>query len=181
MLIGAAQVSPHITNLFDSTCINVFQNIDQNIKKVNHPFEPSDALTAYINADSSDLNVALLLSIPKQLLTELLPANEAHNAKNENALGESILELSNQLLGKLKSQLVSDQCRLNLGLPELCVKTESSRLLPVTPNKHKLFYQVENNFIECWLAVDVINKNMTMSPANQEINASFKESELELF
>lgn len=181
MIIEAQQITPHIAGLFNSACINVFSDFDQGIRKIDHPSSNSDTLTAYINADSSDFNVSLLLSMPRQLLSQFLSTNKMGSSEKERVLSESILELSNQLLGKLKNQLVSDECRLKLGLPKLCSDSESNQLLPERSDKQKLFYEIKNNLIECHLAVDVINENMTMIPVGEDVNASFEESELELF
>jgi len=180
-MIGAEQLSPHITELLDSSCINLFRDIDRDIKKVDGSIGLSDSLTAYINADSSDLSIALLLSIPKPLLSQLLPANEVNTCADENALNDSILELSNQLLGKLKNQLVSQQCRLNMGLPKLCFNAESEPLLSAQSDKRKLFYEIDNNLIECLIAVDIINKDIMINPSNEEIDTDIDDGELELF
>jgi len=181
MVIEAAQVSPHITELFDLSCINLFQGIDQDIQKVDSSFGTPEVLTAYINADSSDLNIALLLSIPKQLLSQLLPANLRHHSENQNTLGDSIMELSNQLLGKLKNQLVSSECWLDLGLPQLCVEADFNQLISQKSDKNKLFYKIESNHIECVIAVDITNKDMTINPVDEKTNTNIESSELELF
>ena len=180
MLIGSSQVSLLIRDLFESSYLNFLQGIDYKFKKVNTVDDCSETLTAQIGASSSDLNIQLLLRVPKLLLSLLLPSGQSASVQKDTVLADWVLELSNQLLGKLKSDLVSHECRLDLGIPILYTSPVPTSSNSADAASQKWLYEIENSVIECCLSINVINDGLTIRRAKVESD-SVEEGELELF
>jgi CheY-specific phosphatase CheX len=134
----------------------------------------SIGLLSMIGFSSHSLSGSLLMALPRDVVRRTLPAPDA-------SLADWSGELANQLLGRLKNQLLKYQVVINLSLP--VVVSGEALQLPASTRQITRYYSFDSGFGKLFIRLD-----MEMSPTLQfvrqsdtEHEASIDEGELLLF
>jgi hypothetical protein len=134
----------------------------------------SIALLSMIGFSSHSLSGSLLMALPREVVRRTLPAPDA-------SLADWSGELANQLLGRLKNQLLKYQVVINLSLP--VVVSGEALQLPASTRQITRYYSFNSAVGRLFIRLD-----MEMSPTLQfvrqsdtEHEASIDEGELLLF
>jgi len=178
MEIATHEVTSYITDLFESACIKQIESLDCEIEKAEHLGKAADTSTSTINAESNDLKITLVLTIPKTLLEQILPDIGEILSVDISILEDWSKELANRFLGRLKNKLVPHDCILKMGFPILCQADDVATLFEDDGEKITLYFRVNNEIIECCLLLNIINKSMTLGIYEDEDEDWFDESEL---
>jgi hypothetical protein len=133
----------------------------------------SVTLLSMIGFSSHSLSGSLLMALPREVVRRTLPAPDA-------SLADWSGELANQLLGRLKNQLLKYQVVINLSLP--VVVSGEALQLPASTRQITRYYTFSSAFGTMFIRLD-----MEMSPTLQFVRsdaehaASMDEGELLLF
>ena len=108
-----------------------------------------------IDAGCDELELSLVLNIPFSILALSYPTKDDITELPEAELEDWVLELSNQIMGKLKNRLVAQGLMVKLGLPEAFFNGYDGA--PDSyKESHKCFsFEVDQVPMEFWMHVDV--------------------------
>lgn len=179
--MASTQIIQSVHQLFESACVELFQNAGCNIRRILEPsYDVGDVPIASIDAGSNDLEVMLLLRVPLSLLALSHPSEDVVH-ENSSSLEEWIPELANQLIGKLKNRLLKFGCNLSMGLPCAHFGSHMESILP-DGFEHALFYfEVDNEIFECCLSIAVFNEALSLESAVNSDDTGISDGELEMF
>ena len=91
------------------------------------------------------------------------------------------IELSNQLLGRLKNKLIEHDCYVNLGLPTSYFGADINELLSENSEQASYYFDVDGEICGCSISVEVFDDAMSFSlDTNPEMHLQ-EEGELEFF
>jgi len=152
-----------ITRLFDAACINQFESMGCEIREVENPSTSFEVMSAFIQAQSSDLQLGLLLKTSRLLLVQTMPLLDMESINDPSYQEDWNLELSNRFLGRLKNKLLPYGCRLNIGLP---IVPDENLVLELQGNSQSIIRLFEvssditNSVIECYLFVKMLGDDV---------------------
>ena len=153
-----------ITKLFDTACINQFESMGCEIREVDNPSSSFEIMSAFIQAQSTDLQLGLLLKTSRLLLVQTMPSADLDSINEPSMQEDWNLELSNRFLGRLKNKLVPYGCRLNIGLP---IVPDENLILELQGNAQSIIRlfevssEITNSVVECYLFVKMLNDKVT--------------------
>lgn len=172
-----------IHELFVSSCTELFGSLDCTV----HAHEGEEILLerapiAYIDAGSEDLEALIVLHIPLSVLTMTYPefAADSIMSVSEEALEDWISELANQLVGRFKNKLITYGSVVKIGLPAMYYDSRDAELPIWGHEPFRCFFDVDKEFMECSLYLQLINKDLTLTPP-AEGDTGTGEGELEFF
>ena len=179
--MDSSQISEHIFDLFHECCLDMFTDLQCSIELATGPDEHvAEAPISDIDASCDDLELRVLLRFPYAVLAMTYPVDEVLDV-DDSKLEDWLAEISNQLIGRLKNKLINNQIYLCLGLPENHFGVQPEQLEPEGFERKVLYYDIDNETIECHVLVDVINPNLELTDASQRGDDEVDEGELELF
>ena len=117
--------------------------------------------------------------MPLSVLAMTYPVPDVLTLTDE-ALEDWISELSTQLIGRLKNQLLKHDCNLKLGLPETYYEKDIDDILPENSGRFTLYFDIDGEICGCTLSVEIFNENMEFSVEENNMDL-MDEGELELF
>jgi CheY-specific phosphatase CheX len=135
----------------------------------------SAALVSIIGFSSMSLSGSLIMALPRAVAEKTLPVAGA-------SLGDWSAELANQLLGRLKNQLLRYDLVINMSLPVI-VSGETIQLLA---NAHQItrYYSFSSKLGKVLIRLDMDmsdNLRLSQSPDVANLDAIVNEGELLLF
>jgi len=141
-----------------------------------------DAPVACIDAGSKEVELVLGLQMPISLLACTHPANSSSIAVGEEHLEDWISELSNQLIGRVKSKLNSNESDLKLGVPVTYYGDDESELMQ-QDEKIALYFELDGEVCACYLSIELLIKaeDVICSDYFQQNVEDSERGELELF
>jgi len=176
------QIVQCFQELLETVFVELFQHLNCTIKRIVDPAdELDDVPIACIDAGSDDIEIMLLLQAPMSVLALTYPSSQIITEVDEEKLEDWISELTNQLIGRLKNKLIQHECRLNMGLPRTFFGMDADEILPSDTDYIVLFFDVDNEIIECKLALDFINEEMNFKINADDDDSGVSEGELEFF
>ena len=178
-LLESQEIIPHIIGLFETAGIKQFESMDQEAELIDKPGEDADTFKAYIDLTSEDLKVAMLLIVPRQILINTIPGIPDGQDITEDMQEDWILELSNRLMGRLKNKLLSHDCFLQIGIPKSSLRLDVDMLFDDGGEVKSYFFNLDGGVAECYLSLNLFNKEMEMDLFEDEDEDWFSESELE--
>ena len=135
--------------------------------------------SAVIDLGSDDIELFSVLQMPLSVLAMTYPVPDVLTLTDE-ALEDWISELSTQLIGRLKNQLLKHDCNLKLGLPETYYEKDIDDILPENSGRFTLYFDIDGEICGCTLSVEIFNENMEFSVEENNMDL-MDEGELELF
>ncbi|MBT7442775.1 MAG: hypothetical protein HN790_02265 [Methylococcales bacterium] len=136
---------------------------------------------ACIDAGSTEVSVVLTLQLPMSVLAMTYPVQTDSIVNiSEEKLEDWISEISNQLIGRLKSKLLSHDCTALIGLPAIYFGTEIDDLLAENGDRHNLYFDIDGEACGCIISTEIFDDapSFSLSDNNIELMA---EGEIELF
>ncbi|MCG8611005.1 MAG: chemotaxis protein CheX, partial [Pseudomonadales bacterium] len=128
----------------------------------------------------------IVLRVPWAVLTLTHSALNTSNAIEPEDCVDWLGEIANQIIGRLKQKLLRHGCPVQIGLPK--TTPDASFEYPLSPLALKIprAFELEDERIECLLAVEILSEALVLAPEReQEGNSSsgdqYDEGELELF
>jgi CheY-specific phosphatase CheX len=97
-----------------------------------------EPLASSIGFTSDNMKGVLVLVMEKALATACLPANLRQNGCSDELLADWVGELSNQLLGRLKTRFVGSGIQIALSTPIVFVGREMRHFFRPSPIQRKL-------------------------------------------
>lgn len=144
-----------IHNMLVADCESLFHHYGCDIvfhSEINEPVE--SAAIGVIDAGCDEVELSLALHIPFSILALSYPCQEAVMDLSEEQLEDWLLELANQLMGKIKNRLVNQGLSVKLGLPEGFFDVGENAVDAFCSNHARFVFEVDNQIMECWLHVD---------------------------
>lgn len=186
-------VVERVVELFDSTCIKQFESMNCDIYPLNQndvglsSRKDLEAVCAHIDCDSEDLNIRLLVQATKGFLVKTMPLIGGQRIELVSFQEDWCLEIANRFLGRLKNKLVSHECFLKMGLPELCRDAQHETLQKQLDACATRVFHIKGGpdsgadveIIECTLFVDLKRADLQIDDYEDEDEDWFDESELE--
>ena len=158
-----------IENLFDLACVGLFDSlncsitpvseteIDVEIEVMNAPGIP----VASIDAGSTDVELIICLQVPPSTLATTYPV-PISNIDSER-LEDWISELSNQLIGRLKSLLITHNCFISLGLPTTYPDSTIKELLTQDCHHYSTYFDLDGQLCACFMSIEMFSDTFVFS------------------
>ena len=179
--MSADNTIQELSRLFEECCLELFSGFNCSIEKTDEPMPRSaDDPISLIDAGSEELEIAVLLQLPLNILALSYHSDADITHVAEEMLEDWIAELSNQLIGKLKNKLLKYNVRLKLGLPNAYFGTEISELLPDSQHYVECVFNIDNELLEAVLGIDILDDSLNLSAAQPDDDDPVG-GELELF
>lgn len=145
-----------LLQMLKTDCISLFEHYGCAIFHTeNMGIEIEDSPVSMIDAGSNEMELSLTLRIPHAVLSLSYPCHDILNDISEEQLEDWAMELANQLMGKLKNRLVSQQIYLKLGLPEAYFDIEDATPFGSDAMAQQLYFSVDGIPFACSLAYDI--------------------------
>ncbi|MFT6029663.1 MAG: hypothetical protein ACI8O8_001399 [Oleiphilaceae bacterium] len=175
-------VAQCIHNIYLECCRDLFQSLNCNTRVIDgKSFNLDESPIACIDAGSEDIEFMIALQLPIQVLALTYPVAEVITTVEENLLEDWLSELSNQLIGRLKSKLIEHDCSVNIGLPQSYFGAQVDELLANNSEQEDYYLDVDKEVCRCSIAIEVFDEAMTFSlEKNKDIDIQ-GEGELEIF
>jgi len=175
------EIVQSIEGLFEVSCVNLFESLNCTVRRIeNAQNELSDGPIACIDAGSSDLELITGLQLPMSVLALTYPVESDIREIGDEYLEDWIGELSNQLMGRLKTELSDHDCQVILGLPITCYGDDINPLSEVC-YKRALYFELDGEVCVCYIAVEAFADNMVFSVKEDRAAGELLRGELELF
>lgn len=171
-----------LVQMLKADCLSLFEHYGCEIFLIeDRSIEVEDSPVSMIDAGSSELELFLTLRIPHAVLSLSYPCQDIVNDISEEQLEDWAMELANQLMGKLKNRLVSQQIYLKIGLPEAYFDIEDATLFGGDAMAQQLYFSVDGVPFACSLAYDI--KDPHWQPSLQYVTDAQESfgGEIELF
>jgi len=171
-----------IQNLFFQSCKDLFENLDCEVGlAVDKPERLENCPIAYIDGGSSDIEFKIALELPEPVLALTYPVGEGITSIEEDRLEDWISELSNQLIGRLKTKLIAHECFISIGLPATFFGANVDNLLSENSTLASYYFAIDGEVCGCSISVEVYDDAMSFSLEANSHEEDQNEGELELF
>jgi hypothetical protein len=100
---------------------------------------------------------------------------------NEERLEDWISELSNQLIGRLKSKLIIHNCQVSLGLPTTYFGTDINDLFVSECDRVSIYFDLDGEVGACHISVETFSDELSFSQEIDESIDILAEGDIELF
>lgn len=171
-----------IQNLFYESCKDLFESLDCTVGLTTEkPERLEDCPIACIDGGSSDIEFKVALELPVPVLALTYPVGEGITHVEEDRLEDWISELSNQLIGRLKSKLIAHECFITIGLPSTFYGADVDELLAENTNLASYYFEIDGEVAGCSISVEVYDEAMTFNLDANSFEDDQNEGELELF
>lgn len=171
-----------IQGIFLESCKDLFQSMECDVTlTVEEDYDLEESPIACIDGGSEDIEFMIALQLPLKVLALTYPVAEGITKVEENRLEDWISELSNQLIGRLKSKLIEHDCYVNIGLPQSFFGADVDELLAQNSQQVDYYFDIDGEICGCSISIEVFDEGMSFSiEQNQDIDIQ-EEGELELF
>lgn len=159
--MGREQVLQIIPDLFERSCYELFERFKCTLTPLSGiDFDTSDVPTARIDAGNDDLELIIMLHVPFTALSMTYPLRFVVDTIDEAELEDWISELSNRVLGKLKTKLRSYDCHLNTSLPLYFFGTNDMDAPPQKCEKFTFHFELDSEYFEASLFIEIFNEEI---------------------
>jgi hypothetical protein len=160
------EIKSQITNCFDQACSDQFKSMGCGFSEVKNLSHANEMIASYISAGSDELEVALLLKVPRLLLAQTMPVIDEQSIADIRYQEDWNSELVNRFLGRLKNMLLTYGCRLSVGLPEVLTDTDLNHYKHAFDGIVRLFEvssDITCSVVECYLNITILNESLSLS------------------
>ena len=176
------QVTHCIQDLFFQACKDLFESLDCDVGLIiENPTDLLNCPIATIDGGSSDIEFKVGLELPIPVLAMTYPIGEGIAKVEEDRLEDWISELSNQLIGRLKTKLIGHECYISIGLPATFFGAEVDELLAENSKMDTYYFDVDGEICACSISIEVYDEAMSFSLEANSHEEDQNEGELELF
>lgn len=175
------EAQSYIFELYEAACIELFQSMGCEVSWATaEEFGVENTPIASIDAGSEDLEIKLILHIPFPALALTYPVLNVFEV-DDNQLEDWLAEISNQLIGRMKSKLIKHECFVQIGLPESFFGINPQELIPEGYACKSLFFHLDSEVIECQVYINMFNDNIDLNIREDETADVLDEGGIELF
>jgi len=179
--MGVMEFNHGVEEVFQSACVDLFKSLNCSVACAKqNECHLYDAPVACIDAGSNDVELILGLQMPMAVLALTYPLTESIVDVGEESLEDWISELSNQLIGRVKSKLSAQEGELKLGLPVTYYGEDHSELMQ-QDEKIALYFNLEGEVCACYLSVEVLVEGEVLANYFLQEEEDAIRGELELF
>ena len=182
----AKDVVSQIEGMFEIACLGLFESLNCTVERVNledHELrsELGDAPIACIDAGSNEVELITGIQLPMSVLALTYPVQGNITGVNEEQLEDWISELSNQLIGRLKSKLITHNCQVTLGLPTTYFGTDINDLIVGDCERVSMYFDLDGEICACHISIETFNEEVSFSLEVDEDVDVLAEGDIELF
>ena len=178
--MNAIDVKENILTLFSEASQDLLRGMNCEVSVLEDSLDDElDAPLAFIDAGSSDLEIQVGLELPMTVLALTYPVPSMADVDDES-LEDWISELSNQLMGRLKSKLIKHGQEITLGLPSTYFGVNLESVLSASQTHYTVNLNVDGEACTFHLGIETIGSDITYNEEETEGDV-LMESELELF
>ena len=182
LVMDHQQTIHSIRDLFESTCMILFQSFDCKVVELGDiEFDSTDVPTASVDAGSNDLEITLFLQLPFSALAMTYPIQRDVVNVDEGKLEDWICELSNQLIGKFKTELRAHGCHLDSGLPDFTLTSETYENVLQSQESFTFYYDIDNIVFVTSICMELLDDEIVFNAANIVDGNAVDDGDLELF
>jgi len=179
-------VASQIEGLFEVACLGLFESLNCNAARVELSVYESesnfyDAPIACIDAGSDEVELIVGLQLPMSVLALTYPVQGDITGVDEERLEDWISELSNQLIGRLKTKLIAHKCQVSLGLPITYFGTNISDLIESENETKSMFFDLDGENCACHISIETFGSELLFSVEIDDDVDVLAEGEIELF
>lgn len=174
------EIAQSIHALFETACQELLATFNCEVKQITgSQGDIYDAPLACIDAGSDEVEVDICLELPVSVLALTYPVPDVTGV-DEEALEDWISELSNQLIGRLKTKLYSYKIEITLGLPNSYYGVSLDSIIPPANNRFSVFLDVDGEICAFHLGLQIFKDDISFDEVRDDEDIVF-ESEIELF
>jgi hypothetical protein len=175
------EVVSQIQSLFDTACRDLLVSLNCSVLSLNdEDIDFGDAPIACIDAGSEELELNVGIQMPLTVLSMTYPVPNIIDV-DEESLEDWLSELSNQLIGRLKTKLLRQQVEITLGLPASYFGISIDHLIASNHHRISLAYEVDGEACAFHLGLELFKDDINLSEEQVDDGDSLLESEIELF
>jgi chemotaxis protein CheX len=177
----ATNVLEQVEVLFSSASQDLLAGMNCDVSIVDDAdYEMIDAPVATIDAGSQDLEIQIALEMPMSVLALTYPVPNI-SVVDDASLEDWISELSNQLIGRLKSKLLKHEQEVTLGLPGSYFGVDIDDLMSSDSHRYTVYLNVDGQVCAFHVAIEALAGDINFSDAEVDSDDALMESEIELF
>mgnify|MGYP003386205169 CR=1 FL=1 len=141
--------------------------------------EVLDAPIALIDAGTADLELQIALELPMAVLALSYPVPNI-SVVDDESLEDWISELSNQLMGRLKTKLLKRDQDVMLGLPGSFFGVDIGEIMTLSEHRYTVYLNVDGEACAFHIGVETLSDEISFTEADAD-EEELMESEIELF
>jgi hypothetical protein len=175
-----------IEGLFENVCVDLFESLNcsaRHIQLSDYELESNliDAPIACIDAGSDEVELMIGLQLPMSVLALTYPVQADITGVDEERLEDWTSELSNQLIGRLKSKLLAHKCQVSLGLPTTYFGTDIGELITGVNEIKSIIFDLDGEYCACHILIDTFSDELSFSDGVDNSIDIMAEGDIELF
>jgi hypothetical protein len=182
-----------VEELFESACVSLFKSLNCSPTKIY--IEDAELINllnksplAAIDAGSNEIEFNIAIQLPMTvlamtypLLGEIVLQENSLSSVNDERLEDWISEISNQLIGRLKTKLIKRNCQISLGLPRTYFGIGANNVLDDEGKKITIYFDVDGVICACHISIELFTDNIEFDEINDDNIDILPEGEIELF
>ncbi len=171
-----------IEQVFEKSCIDQITGLNCTIKRLPDSTETiANAPISTIEAVSSDLDIKVIMQLPIHILALTYPTGEILAVYDET-LEDWISELSNQLIGKLKNELLKYGASVLINFPHAFYGNTVEELIPDHYPLHKIMnFDIDGQLFSCVLCVNQKNPALLLEKDPEADDQDIMTGDIEFF
>ena len=180
-MLPAEDVFPHVQTIYRESLIDLFSGLNCEVEQVSDlDRELTEAPIARIDCGSSELELTILIRIPMSVLALTYPIEKVIDI-DESELEDWISEISNQLIGKIKTRLSKRECDVTIGLPSAFFDSTMAPLMPDGGMTSGFYFLIDNEPCETLLCMEAFEDTIQFNLEETEQEDPFADGEMEFF
>jgi len=182
--MNCEQAIEKIRDLFELTCIELFQQMDCTVKRLDDADVDVNAEAlpmARIDAGAEDFELMISLRVPYSTLAMTYPVQEDIASLDEAQLEDWVSELSNRVVGKLNQGLIRHGSGLKIGLPNAhfsyCVDED------ISDNWETFIFcfDIDSEWFEAAISIELLGSSIVFSESGNDNPSAVGEGEIDFF
>ena len=174
-----------IKDVFTFACIDFLESLGCNSPQLvglnaNH----DEDLVSLIDAGGDCVDLSMALSLPNSILSMTYPVGsssaDAIVGIDDDALEDWASEISNRLIGSIKTTLASHNFDVLIGIPSTSFGIPAEDVITNHGNPIKLTFDVDGLYLTILFDVELFEESSKFNPNPVEVEA-IDEGELEFF
>tara|TARA_R110002072_G_scaffold139487_2_gene283152 strand:- start:12214 stop:12789 length:576 start_codon:yes stop_codon:yes gene_type:complete len=182
-----------VEELFESECVSLFKSMNCSPTRIY--IEDPELINllnksplAAIDAGSNEIEFNIAIQVPMTvlamtypLLGEIVLQENSLSSVNDERLEDWISEISNQLIGRLKTKLTQRNCQISLGLPSTYFGIDANNVLADDGKKITIYFDLDGVICACHISIEFFSDNIEFDEFNDDNIDILPEGEIELF
>ncbi len=182
-----------VEGLFESACVSLFKSMNCSPTRIY--IEDAELISllnksplAAIDAGSNEIEFNIAIQVPMAvlamtypLLGEIVLQENSLSSVNDEQLEDWISEISNQLIGRLKTKLTKRNCYISLGLPSTYFGIDANYVLADDGKKITIYFDLDGVICACHISIEFFSDNIKFDEFNDDNIDILPEGDIEFF